>query len=605
MIIISTISNDMMLRESRQSIIDDLNECSLQIEKKLQNVEAATEAQIWLVKEHINDPEYYYTLTSRLVEVNNLIVGSSVTFVPDYYPDKGKWFMPYSCIDRETGKIISMQAGNENYRYEGMEWFTIPVSTKQNYWTNPYKDEGAGEVEMVTYSVPIWDEDGKVFAVLTADVGMNQLTNSIEQIKMLDGAYPVVVSRDGTYIYHPNKSWIFNNNVYEFLNRVSNSVRDYPSLDKTNQVSEARYRGLDNKEYFMAHKAIENGWHAGVVCPYEAAFSEAKHLGWWFMILSILGIAAMLYANKRIINLNTQSLVEFSYSAMNMGQGNFTTKIPAVKTQDEIGRLHDSLVYLQNSIIDYIHELKSTTASKERFESELNIATGIQDAMLTKDFPNNEKLTSFAILHPAKEVGGDLYDMLIIDNYLYFAVGDVSGKGVPAALYMAISRSALRFMFQMNLSMDKLVYNINNAFCDGNDSGMFVTMFVGRVNLDTLEMEYCNAGHNPIIIRKPDGKADYLHAKPNIAAGLFPGFNYEKETLTLEKGSTILVYTDGVTEAENVVKDQYGEERLLNFMSSTDTTGKDLINGVKNELKHFVNHNEQNDDITALTLTFK
>ena len=187
---------------------------------------------------------------------------------------------------------------------------------------------------------------------------------------------------------------------------------------------------------------------------------------------------------------------------------------------------------------------------------------------------------------------------------LYFCVGDVSGKGVPAALYMAITRSSFRFIAGLCLPVEEMVAKINNAFCDGNDSGMFVTMFVGRIDLDTLKMDFCNAGHNPILYVNAAGEPSYLHATPNLAAGLFEDFPYKGESLQLEKGSRLLIYTDGVTEAEDPDKNQYGEARLVEFARGEKVTvnSDDFIQHLVADLKQFVKKNPQNDDITIMSI---
>lgn len=220
------------------------------------------------------------------------------------------------------------------------------------------------------------------------------------------------------------------------------------------------------------------------------------------------------------------------------------------------------------------------------------------------EFPKRDDFDIYAALFPAKEVGGDLYDFYVKGDHLYFAIGDVSGKGVPAALFMAITRSAYRFISGMGMNMEQVERNINNAFTEGNESGMFVTMFIGCLDLKTLELEYCNAGHNPIVVVSPSGKADFLHAKANLAAGLIGGFQYQGETLQLEKGSRLILYTDGISEAENRQKELFGEDRLLEYSASVPvtTSAKDFTDGLLDAVRGFTDGNEQNDDITVLTI---
>lgn len=236
--------------------------------------------------------------------------------------------------------------------------------------------------------------------------------------------------------------------------------------------------------------------------------------------------------------------------------------------------------------------------------------------MLRADFPSNVA----AMLVPAKEVGGDLYDFVQKGNYLYFTIGDVSGKGVPASLMMAITRAGLRFVAGMEQTMDKLLERVNVSVIDTNSNDMFVTLFMGRINIETRRMEYCNAGHNPIIVVPPDGEPYYLKAKPNLAIGLFEDFVYESESLDLAAGTRLILYTDGVNEAERLEresaeqqsssstdKELFGNDRLLAWAGSdlvrnTATPEKDVVDSLYKEVQQFTEGNPQNDDITIMSI---
>ena len=278
-----------------------------------------------------------------------------------------------------------------------------------------------------------------------------------------------------------------------------------------------------------------------------------------------------------------------------------------MKTKDDVRKLRDSLAYMQQSINEYIEELKTTTASNERFESELNIGREIQMSMLPQNFPQRDDCSLYAMVQPAKEVGGDLYDFIVVGDQLFFLVGDVSGKGVPAALFMALARASFRFVGALGLPMAEVMGRVNNCLADGNKNEMFVTMFAGRIDLKTGEMEYCNGGHNPIVIVSPDGKASFLHAKPNLAAGLFADFPYQSEKMQLERGSRLVLYTDGVTEAEREDKSQYGEDRLLEWASQLNpaATSNSAVLDLYASVKSFTKGADQNDDITIMSILLK
>ena len=259
---------------------------------------------------------------------------------------------------------------------------------------------------------------------------------------------------------------------------------------------------------------------------------------------------------------------------------------------------------MQNSIVDYIEELKTTTRENERMESELNVARNIQMGILKSDFP--ERL--HALMVPAKEVGGDLYDFSVKNSKLYFAIGDVSGKGVPASLMMVVTRAVLRFIEDMNMPLDVSLERINDGVAESNSNDMFVTLFVARIDLVTGLMEFCNAGHNPIVIIPPDADPYFLNAKPNIAVGLFPSFKYEAESVALKPGTRIVAYTDGVTEAERADKSQFGNDRLLAWATdpktrSFATSNSDVVKSLYDSVNAFANGNPPNDDVTIMSIT--
>lgn len=251
-------------------------------------------------------------------------------------------------------------------------------------------------------------------------------------------------------------------------------------------------------------------------------------------------------------------------------------------------------------------ELQSTTIANERMESELNVARKIQMGMLNRNFP--EQL--YAMLCPAKEVGGDFYDFSLKDGQLYFAIGDVSGKGVPASLMMALTSVIMRFVAGLGLPIKTMLERINNSVCEANSNGMFVTLFVARVDLRTGRMEYCNAGHNPIVVIPPDEEPYLLKAKSNLAIGLLGDFHYEGESLQLKPGTRIIAYTDGVSEAERVEGQSiqlFGSKRLLDWVKSTDESSlneKEVVEQLYYAVKEFAGDNPQNDDIAIMSLKY-
>ena len=251
--------------------------------------------------------------------------------------------------------------------------------------------------------------------------------------------------------------------------------------------------------------------------------------------------------------------------------------------------------------------LAEMKAAQERIESELRIARDIQMSMVPSVFPQSEGLDMYASMTPAKEVGGDLYGYLMQDNKLYFAIGDVSGKGVPASLFMAQATRLFLTLAKQGMMPAEICTSMNDALSgDDNASGMFVTFWLGLLDLQTGHLDFCNAGHNPPVIGGGDHQGDFLEMLPNAPIGLWPGLEYEGEQIDNIKGRALFIYTDGLNEAENTQQEQFGDDRLLSILRDTHfDTAQQVIETLKAEVEKHRNGAEPNDDLTMMCLRVK
>jgi sigma-B regulation protein RsbU (phosphoserine phosphatase) len=254
-------------------------------------------------------------------------------------------------------------------------------------------------------------------------------------------------------------------------------------------------------------------------------------------------------------------------------------------------------------------ELKKTTASKERIESELRIARSIQMGMVPKifpPFPEREDVDLYATLIPAKEVGGDLYDFFIEGEKLYFIVGDVSGKGVPASLVMAVTCRLFRTLAAHFHTPAEIVMALNDTLAENNESNMFCTAFMGVLDLKTGKLKYCNAGHNAPVIIAPTGEVKFMEVTPNLPLGLFGGFPYTGQEYDITQGASLFLYTDGVTEAENKENALYSDERLLELLAKQrNNMPCTIVDAVLNDVNKHADGAEQSDDITIMCIVNK
>jgi serine phosphatase RsbU (regulator of sigma subunit) len=243
-------------------------------------------------------------------------------------------------------------------------------------------------------------------------------------------------------------------------------------------------------------------------------------------------------------------------------------------------------------------------AAKDRIESELRIARDIQMSMVPSTFPERDGLDMYASMTPAKEVGGDLYGYVLIGDKLYFAVGDVSGKGVPASLFMAQATRLFRTMATQGLMPAEICTHMNNELSgDDNVNGMFVTMFLGMLDLNSGHLYYCNAGHNPPVIGGGENQGEFLEMIANAPIGLFPGLDYEGEEIESVKGRALFIYTDGLNEAEDSEQNQFGDEKLLKILRDTHfDTARQVVETLYAEVQTHRNGAEPNDDLTMMCL---
>ncbi|MDR2578837.1 MAG: SpoIIE family protein phosphatase [Chitinispirillales bacterium] len=312
---------------------------------------------------------------------------------------------------------------------------------------------------------------------------------------------------------------------------------------------------------------------------------------------------------RRKITLPIQTLSKISDNFVNQESGvELKPLLNSIKTGDEIEVLSKSMGKMTADIITYINNLQAVTAEKERIGAELNIATRIQASMLPcifPPFPNYSELDIYALMLPAKEVGGDFYDFFLVDDHtLVVVIADVSGKGIPAALFMVIAKTLIKNNAQSGKSPSEVFKTVNNMLCENNDTGMFVTAFMGYLEIKTGKFTFVNAGHNPPVLRSGEN-CGFLKINPGLILAGMEGVSFKESEIILQKGDELFLYTDGITEAMNGEKELFGNRRLFEVMNECfDLQLKEFVASIKNEVDRFAAGEEQADDITMLALRF-
>ena len=602
----------MAANEMREEAIEhahtELSNTIHQIDAVLHSVEIAVENTAWIVPHFLDTPDSMYVIAERLLQNNEFIYGSAVAFEPDYYKSEGHYFSPYSYRDAD-GTICSKLLGSKAYDYHYMDWYQIPKLLNSPYWSEPYYDDGGGEKMMTTFSMPLYDSEGRLYAMLIADISLEWLTDLVGGIRAFDKAYNLMVSRNASYIVHPNRELILNETIFSSTyGDTSESLKKLQS-DILNGVPGQVLRDMGGDKYFVFYSPVETTqWTVAIVCPRSELYADIMLLRGILIILGIIALLLMIALSYNGIRKVVAPVEEFSDVAKKIAQGDFTAELPQIRSKDELRELRDSFEYLQQSLVQYIDELKSTTANKERLESELRIARGIQMGMIPKifpPFPERDDLALAARLLPAKEVGGDLYDFFIEDEKLYFIIGDVSGKGIPASLVMAVTCRLFRLAASHLDKPEEIITSLNDSLADGNELNMFCTAFLGVLDLKTGHLSYCNAGHNAPLIIGTTGRVLPLDVVPNLPLGLFGGFPYEGQELQLDKQMMLYLFTDGVNEAENNQKELFGDLRLAALLKrNASQEPSDIIDATFAEVNGHADGAEQSDDITVMCIKY-
>ena len=608
LVVVGVVSHLIIADESVMAAKHILHGTISDIEKPLTEVEISTQAVASYMATVKDNPDALQNIARQTVVMGKLISGCAVIFL-DPHGNLDTTRPPVFCYLDADGPH-DFHPNEDQLQKIISTWGEKPFKTKTPCWTVPYHSfYGDGNLS-ATYCYPMADASLNVYAILATNFPVDWIEQKVEGIRPYPTSLTTIACSDSVIIGLGDTQL-----VKRYKNSLNGDERYTALVEdmRMNKDSVRRRMGKGRDLSFVVYGPLHNGWMLSIFSPYRDVLRRSSQMHVFLIVLGLLGLTVLFFTCRRVIRRLTRPITELSVSALNMAKGNFKAQLPEIKTQDEMMRLHDSFVYMQNSIADYIEQLKTTTNDNERMESELSVARNIQMGMLRTDFPYQ----LHAMLIPAKEVGGDLYDFALMGNELYFAIGDVSGKGVPASLMMAITRATLRFVAGLGLPLNETLSRINDSVTDSNSHNMFVTLFVGRLNLRTGHLDYCNAGHNPVVIIPESGEPYFLKVKSNLAIGLFEDFAYESESIDLKPGTRIIAYTDGVSEAERADESQFGNTRLLEWAKNLQQTGlsldskaqehasqpeKDVVNNLYDTVREFVGDTPQNDDITIMSV---
>lgn len=527
----------------------------------------------------------------------------------------------------ENGEIITIPVRQR-------PWYTQAVETGEIGFTGVMPDTYI-KAPCVTCSAPVY-VGNQLIGVVAIDLFLDSMEEYVNE-SAKNGGFIYIVNDKGQVIFAPHDNPLFEVEMYEDSDDLRESGNaELASFIRTalTQSTGLQKVNMDGTAYYMAGSPMETaGW--AVVSAIEESLTEAPAKALIaeydqindkasaayadstkkmdqrtiavIVLILLFGILVSQLVAGRIVKPIESMTAEIIEGAKT---GKLFEMKPLYKTGDEIEVLAESFDDLSKKTKQYISDITSITAEKERISTELSLATEIQAAMLPHIFPpypDRNEFDIYAAMEPAREVGGDFYDFFLIDeDHMCLVMADVSGKGIPAALFMMISKTILQSCAKMGISAAEILTRTNDALCSNNQAEMFVTTWVGILELSTGKLTCANAGHEYPVLRRAEGKFELYKDKHDIVIGWMEGLEYEEYTLMLHPGDRLFLYTDGVPEATDAENRMFGNERMVDALNSDpDATPRQLLTNVREAVRGFVKDAEQFDDLTMLCIEYK
>ena len=527
----------------------------------------------------------------------------------------------------DNGNIISIQI-RERLWYQGAS------QTGKLYFTDITTDLFTGE-KSIMCSLPVYNE-GELVAVIGCDLFLNDVSAAINSLAY-SGSFVCIVNQDGHVIFSPQTEGTFQVLPSESAVDLRNSDNWELSAfvkDSLSMGTELRLVVIDGELCYVIGAPIKTvGWAILTVVPKsladlagksmleqfesiqgnatESFYKELENAKWTIMVLLavviILSTTAAVILSKRIV----KPLEAITKRVQSLGGDDLQFKMEdQFRTKDEIEVLAESFAMLSGKTLEYIDQIRSVTAEKERIGAELSLATRIQADMLPNiypAFPWRPEFDVYASMDPAKEVGGDFYDFFLVDeDHLCIFIADVSGKGVPAALFMMASMIILANNAQMGKTPSQILHDTNAAICANNREEMFVTVWLGILEISTGKLTAANAGHEYPALKLADGSFELYKDKHGFVIGGMNGAKYKEYEIQLEPGSKLFLYTDGVPEATNAEKELFGTDRMISALNEAkDKSPKETLTSVRHSVDEFVKDAEQFDDLTMVCVEYR
>jgi sigma-B regulation protein RsbU (phosphoserine phosphatase) len=591
-----SVARELLLDETRENTRNLARHTVRRIDAVLQSVQPLPQLLAHrLAEEKLGRDELNSLLRATILSSSHMY-GATAAFEAHKFAPAIAGFAPY--YHRKEGKLAFVDLARDNYNYATEDWYRIPKELGQPQWSEPYYDAQGGKTWMCTYSVPFSRiENGKrvLAGIAAADVQLDHLVEIVSSIKLYQTGYAFLVSRSGRYLSYPDRDVVFRETIFtraeknhdtehlRIAQRMINGEEGFARIA-------SRHHGKMTWLYFAP--VPSSGWSVGIQFTEDEILTDLQRLQRNVIVIGIVGFILLFAAVALVATRFTHPIRQLARQTVEIAKGNLDLKVPEIKSHDEIGDLTHSFENMRVALKEYIANLAHTTAAKERIESELKIARTIQRNFLPKrfpPFPQKHEFDLYADLQPAREVGGDLYDFFLLDDdHLFISIGDVAGKGVPAALFMAVSKTLIKGVAEQSLSPSQVLDKVNYELAQENDELMFVSVFCGVLELSTGKLNYTNAGHLPPLLLRPQQQPAWLDLPYGLLLGVDIEARYQTRTVTLQPGDTILLYTDGVTEAMNPRNELYSDKRLRDFVAKqTGIAPKPLVESIEQSVQQY------------------
>ncbi len=518
----------------------------------LKNVESSMQDNTWSIQQSLAHPDSLFGATGRILAGNPLLDGACIAVVPGYFPDKGTLFETYAHWDKN--ELVVEQIAGPNHDYTQSAGYVRAVREGKDFWSDPYEFGKEPVMDLTTYSFPITDRHGRLAAVCGLDLDLTWLSDTLNIAPYYRSSFGFMVTGSGKLVGEPSTNRVSPETLEYVIDLMADStvVRKVKGRDRHKVIN---FQDPVTKRYaFVNYKPLsrEPGWTIAQVSYWDEVLFRVRKMLRRILLMTLVGLLFLLLILHRFAR-NGKRLWE-------------------------------------------------ADVKQARIGSELRVARRIQEEMLPKSSLDRSDLTARGSLAPAKEVGGDLFDFFVREEKLFFCVGDVCGKGVPAAMVMAVTHAILRMLSEQEEAPARIVGELNREACRNNATGTFVTLFLGVLDLSTGRLRYCNAGHDrPILV---GDTVEELPALANVPVGVFDDVVYQEQETRLASGSLLFLYTDGVTESKDIDRQQYGRDRLLEALSACSRKPDALIQAVGADVRAFAGEAEQSDDITMLALHY-